>query len=380
METCFAPPQRTHGPELRRQIQFAAENPVIGSVMSTTGGLLAVLNTDRQIIALNRRMLDMFKIDDPELLFGLRPGEAVGCRYAHEMPAGCGTSEYCINCGAAVAIVTSMQSEGPVERTCAISVERDGKTIDFYFRVNASSIRFGQQKLTLLFLQDITREQNRAALERVFFHDINNIVMGLVNAGELLASASPEDASTLAGHVVSLSSRLGREIEFQQHLLLNGQTHASLNFEHLPVDLLMKEGWSAVSYHPAAQGKSCQIQNFAPGFFIDTDMASLVRVLGNMLINALEAAETSRIIRFDARASGGYMVFSVWNRESIPPAIACRVFQRNFSTKNELGRGLGTYAMKILGEQFLGGRVYFNSSPASGTTFSIELPIKRPSN
>ncbi len=380
METCFAPPQRTHGAELRRQIQFAAENPVIGGVMSTTGGLLAVLNTDRQIIALNRRMLDMFEIDDPELLFGLRPGEAIGCCYAHEMPAGCGTSEYCINCGAAVAIVTSMQGEGPVERTCAISVERDGKTVDFYFRVNASSIRFGQQKLILLFLQDITREQNRAALERVFFHDINNIVMGLVNAGELLASASPEDASTFAGHVVSLSSRLGREIEFQQHLLLNGQSPASLNFEYLPVDLLMKEGWNAVSCHPAAQGKSCQIQNSAPGFFIDTDMASLVRVLGNMLINALEAAETSRIIRFDARASDGNIVFSVWNREGIQPAIACRVFQRNFSTKNELGRGLGTYAMKILGEQFLGGRVYFNSSPAAGTTFSIELPIKRPSN
>ena len=300
METCFASPQRTQGPELRHQIQFAAENPVINSVMSATAGLLAVLNKDRQIIAVNRRMLDMFEADNPELLFGLRPGEAVGCRYAHEMPAGCGTSEYCINCGAAIAIVTSLQSQDPVERTCATSVERGGKIVDFYFRVTASSIHFGQELLILLFLQDITREQNRAVLERVFFHDVNNIIMGLINAGELLGSVPPEQVKTIAGHVVSLSSRLGRELEFQRHLMFNEPSRACLDFEYLPVDLLMEEAWQASQWHPAAKGKSCQIQNSAPGSFIDTDMASLVRVIGNMLINALEAAEASRIIRFDA--------------------------------------------------------------------------------
>jgi hypothetical protein len=377
METCFAPPEKAHGEDLRRQVQMAAENPVINGVIRSAGGLLAVLNENRQIVSLNYSMLDLLGVDQPETLFGLRPGEAVGCRYANEMPAGCGTSEYCINCGAAVAIVACLQGEGPIERTCAISIDRDGKTTDFFFRVIASSIRFDEERFILLFLQDITQDQNRAALERVFFHDINNIIMGLLNAAELLASGGPAERTTIVEHVVGLSKRLSREVEFQQTLLKNGSVPPALQFDDLPVDFILEEAWKTSSCHPAAKGKSCQIQNSAPDCLLNTDPASLTRVLGNMLINALEAAETSRIIRFDAYASGGYITFNVWNAESIPDSVACRVFQRNFSTKREFGRGLGTYSMKLIGEKLLNGRVYFRSSPTDGTTFSIALPINR---
>jgi sensor histidine kinase regulating citrate/malate metabolism len=69
------------------------------------------------------------------------------------------------------------------------------------------------------------------------------------------------------------------------------------------------------------------------------------------------------------------VVFSVWNAEVISPPIASRIFQRNFSTKEEPGRGLGTFSMKLIGEQLLGGRVYFESTSTSGTTFFLRLPI-----
>jgi sensor histidine kinase regulating citrate/malate metabolism len=65
----------------------------------------------------------------------------------------------------------------------------------------------------------------------------------------------------------------------------------------------------------------------------------------------------------------------VWNHQSIPEDIARRVFQRNFSTKEEAGRGVGTYSMKLLGEQILGGRVRFSTSPEEGTVFSFSLPL-----
>jgi sensor histidine kinase regulating citrate/malate metabolism len=51
------------------------------------------------------------------------------------------------------------------------------------------------------------------------------------------------------------------------------------------------------------------------------------------------------------------------------------MFQRNFSTKDGMGRGLGTYSMKFLGEEILGGRVSFTSDPENGTTFSLRLAV-----
>ncbi|RJR33419.1 MAG: ATP-binding protein [Desulfobacteraceae bacterium] len=68
-------------------------------------------------------------------------------------------------------------------------------------------------------------------------------------------------------------------------------------------------------------------------------------------------------------------IFNVWNRQAIPPRVALRIFQRNFTTKEEAGRGLGTYSMKFFGEKILGGQVSFTTSAESGTVFKFSLPI-----
>jgi sensor histidine kinase regulating citrate/malate metabolism len=53
------------------------------------------------------------------------------------------------------------------------------------------------------------------------------------------------------------------------------------------------------------------------------------------------------------------------------PEISNRLFQRNFSTKSEAGRGIGTYSMKLFGEKVLGGKVSFTSSEEDGTLFKF---------
>jgi sensor histidine kinase regulating citrate/malate metabolism len=55
--------------------------------------------------------------------------------------------------------------------------------------------------------------------------------------------------------------------------------------------------------------------------------------------------------------------------------VQLQLFQRSFSTKGN-NRGLGTYSMKLLGEQYLNGRVDFESSTQTGTTFSVELDLQ----
>jgi sensor histidine kinase regulating citrate/malate metabolism len=52
----------------------------------------------------------------------------------------------------------------------------------------------------------------------------------------------------------------------------------------------------------------------------------------------------------------------------MPDDVQLQVFKRSFSTKGA-GRGLGTYSMKLLSEQYLNGRIALISSPQAGTTF-----------
>ena len=90
--TFFAPPERATDDELHHDIEIISQNPVIDGVLQTTGGLLAVLNEHRQIVSVNHTLLKMLDCRDAEAILGLRPGEAVDCVYAEEMPGGCGTS------------------------------------------------------------------------------------------------------------------------------------------------------------------------------------------------------------------------------------------------------------------------------------------------
>jgi len=110
------------------------------------------------------------------------------------------------------------------------------------------------------------------------------------------------------------------------------------------------------------------------GSLIRTDPEILCRVLSRMALNALEALPLGGQAQIWHERRAGRAAFVVQNPGCMPPDVADRVFQRSFSTKAGLGRGLGTYAMKLLGETILGGQVGFTTSWAEGTRFFIELP------
>lgn len=95
-----------------------------------------------------------------------------------------------------------------------------------------------------------------------------------------------------------------------------------------------------------------------------------------MIINACEATQIGKTIKIWTEEQNNFISFCVWNDSEIPKDISLRIFQRNFSTKNKVGRGIGTYSMKHFGETILGGKVNFVTSKFDGTTFSFTLPKK----
>lgn len=376
LPTFFAPAERRTKTEVSEEFAYIARDEVIAGLMQATKGLIAVVNEQRQLLALNDGLLQQLGLGDAQSLLGLRLGEAVGCVHAHEEAGGCGTSRYCSTCGAAIAQTVSLAEDQSVERICAIDLkEKKGGADYLYLRVQAYPVRSGARRFLLLFLQDISEQQRAALLERTLAHDVNNLLSGVVGLGQLLADPDEPFAPKMANDLVLLTRRLAREIEVQQSIVKAKFDRVVAECAPVAVEWALNEVNRMCSYHPAAKERRLEIvPPAADAGSIKTDATLLMRVLQNMVLNALEATRAGGGVRLWANASNEAVEFCVWNEAVIPPEVARRIFQRNFTTKSELGHGYGTYSMKLLGERMLGGSVTFTSQPGEGTCFRCRLP------
>jgi hypothetical protein len=372
METYFAPAERANENDIAVEIEIVSNSSLVSGLLHSISGLLAVLNEHRQIIALNDSFLQMLGINDPVKALGLRPGEAVQCIHAHDGPAGCGTTKFCSTCGAAIAMVSSLAESKPIERICALSANRGGKEVDIVLLVKSHPIKIGGKRFLLLFLQDITQQQQRAALERTFYHDVNNILCMLVGSSELLVAVAP---SELAKNIHLASLRLVKEVAIQRCLSQNEFSDYQPIWLELTTEQILKEIRSFFADHPIAREKNISISEDHPDISIKTDISLLLRVLCNMISNALEATAKNGVVKIWLEHGGSFLSFCVWNEQEIPLEVANRIFQRNFSTKEQVGRGIGTYSMKLLGEKILGGQVSFSTSKQEGTIFKFTCPV-----
>ena len=381
METHFAPADRATTEELELDLARVSNNPVIDGLLHSVGGVLAVLNSSRQILAVNDSLLDSLGIEDARATFGLRPGEALQCIHAHETPRGCGTTRHCSSCGAAIAIVSSLENNVPVEKKCILRTKKNGEETDLCFLVRACPVTADGQRYLLLFMQDTTTQEKRAALERAFFHDINNILSGLVGASELLllkhTGTEEGEGLPLVKTIKQLTTRLANEVAIQRSLLHSGLAELRPVMHTVDMTELLSEMQTLFATHSAAEGKTLCIEPLHADLPLHTDGSLLLRILSNMLTNAFEASGPGDTIRLWLEKEGGRLCFCVWNRTEIDDAVRRRIFQRYISTKEGVGRGTGTYTMKLFGETFLNGKVDFSSSAAEGTVFRLCLPISR---
>lgn len=373
MQTHFAPAERTSPEELHLEINAVTNSPVLTTMLEAVGGLLLVLDENRQIVALNDSFLTILGIKDSSTALGLRPGEAVHCIHAREEAGGCGTSKYCSNCGAVIAIVTALEQGQPVEQTCSITTNSNGKSADLFFSVKAHPIALNNRQFVLLFLQDITSEQQRTALERTFFHDVSNMLQALVGASELLVS---QENSGLSKTIHQAALRLQDEIAIQRCL---SQTNASTYqpiWKTISTSEIIEDLQQFFKNHPLTRDRILNFSRCTTDVtHFTTDHSLLWRILYNMLLNALEATEEGQEVQIWFEKNYNSLTFKVWNMGTIAEKTANRIFEKNFTTKGNSGRGLGTYSMKYFGEKILNGEISFTSTDEEGTIFYYKTPI-----
>ncbi|MDO9584095.1 MAG: HAMP domain-containing sensor histidine kinase [Desulfomicrobium sp.] len=335
---------------------------------------LLVLNSLRQIIFSNKAFTDLVGTSDIGSLLGKRPGEAVGCAYAAAGSNGCGTSDYCRECGALQAMLESMRTREKAVHECQLLCrDEHGATIARDLRVFASPWETGEGTYYVLTLIDIGDEKRRQALERIFFHDILNSAGGARNLVDILLKEVPEDAREIAHMARSSLFALVDEIQNQKQLLSAERNEYAISKITLQGLEIVRSVVKEFRTHPKALGKRIHLDAGSVNVAVHSDFSLLRRILVNMLLNALEATEAGGVVSAGLYREEGRAVFWVANPAVMPESVRLQVFKRSFSTKGH-DRGLGTYSIKLLAENYLGGKVGFTSEEPAGTTFWVRLP------
>jgi len=373
--THFAPAGRAEPSILEQEINACLDSPVARVVLESLDGLVMVLNEQRQILAANAALLQGLEQSGDPSPIGRRPGEALACIHVQEGPDGCGTSRACSRCGAALAILAAQAgTNGTATGECLLSMRKQGAWQAAEFQVQARSLTLEGHGCVVLVLHDISAQKRKESLESLFFHDVINLLQGLKGWGESLQQSG--DPRQAAGKIVSLSERITHEVMQQRILQLAEHGQLQLRLRPTSVAGVLEDLDGACRLHGSSAARSFQIDPLEGHPLLHTDPDLLLRVLMNMGVNALEAVPEGGSVRAGYRNDAGSPTFYVWNDGTIPETIALSIFQRSFSTKNAKGRGLGTYAMKLIGENHLKGKVGFCTSPEEGTTFYIQLPAE----
>lgn len=359
---------------LERQRQAWQSQPFLTQVLQAVPEIIVVLNSSQQVIFANEACLSRLEIQDAKGPVGPHWGDVLGCQHALE-EGGCGVARFCKLCGGMKAIETGLQGTRDVQECRMLT--RSGDALDL--QVTAVPLDLGADRYVICTMTDISAQKRRRALERLFFHDVTNTAAGIKGLADLLIEAEGGQAAEIRGMIADAAATLMEQIQGQRLLTMAESKNLSVSVQ--PIDSLDFLRGIVAKWQEQAKTRHLELviaaDSVSVGF--SSDETILSHVVNNMVKNAFEASSRGMEIALGCYAEDPGVVFRVRNRTVMTDDVQLQVFQRSFSTRGS-GRGLGTYSMKLLTEQYLGGKVGFNSGVRDGTVFYVRLPLTAPKN
>lgn len=344
---------------VQAQTDLVAAVSFFERVLDAIPSMAMLLGAERQILLANRRLVEFAGAEDVDELRGMRPGEMLGCVHALESCGGCGTTPHCAVCGSLLAIVDAQLGYGQTQ-VCLMLRRTGSGDESVALEVWAAPLEVSGQRLTLVCLTNATDRLLRDRLDLAILPQ----AMALVAETEALTRAAADDSSTPDARRRSLS-------------LLQAASKRLLQVVHAPSELAEAEAGElavAPSLVSARELLSSAAADLAPGggpgirldssqedATIETDPDLARKVLGQILLNATEAAPPLGGASAGFRVSETHIDFWVHNPGEMARTVQLRVFSRGFSTRAP-GRGYGTYQARLVTERYLGGSLTFRSA------------------
>ncbi len=367
--TEYASSGRSSNNELIKQAELFKNKTDLTTISNAIGKMIIILNNHRQIIYANKLFLEIVGITNIDPILGKRPGEAIYCKHALLSSSGCGTTEFCKTCGAVNAILDAQQGI-PSTKECRITT-KSNDALDL--SVSTAPYVIENEQFTIFAISDISDEKRKQVLERVFFHDVMNSAGGISGLSDIMQQIQdPDELNELSRLIQSASNSLIEELQAQKQISSAERGDLELKITEVESLEILKELGSIYSKHEIIADKIIRINPESEDAIVGTDPALLRRVLGNMIKNAIEASLPKGTITLSCHKIDKNIRFSIHNSTVMPRDIQLQLFKRSFTTKG-VGRGIGTYSMKLFGEKYLKGKVWFESTEETGTTFYLML-------
>lgn len=367
----FAPAYRPVPEYIVATARFVERSPVISTILKSVGRPGVVLDKHRMIVGSTEDFQEWTERNGTELL-GLRIGDALGCVHAGKEPAGCGTTPWCCTCGAAIATQIARVRSVPVGREGTLHLKSGQVRQDGEYKTWCVPILGDGPELYFLSIR--RRSEGSHAVtgdDRLWtrLRDLSRTISELAGSGQ----------AGLGGAGFASLNRAAEALEGEVHAqlaILRGPGTIPSDPNTFRVQDLFAELRREAEANLAFTNGGLEFRCANPDLEVRSMRWILHVVLGHMLSNAIEASETGEIVTVEAKENGRTVEFTVSNAEEILPHFALRIFEKNFSTKERPHRGLGTWTMKLLGEQVLGGEVWFTSGPGEGTRFHLRLQVE----
>lgn len=375
-ETHFASPERLGRGVIKEQYEKVLSLEHTKEILNSFPNIVLVLNKQRQVVFANETFVEILGIKEFEEALGQRPGELLECVNSAILQGGCGTSKNCRYCGAVLTILKSQETGEEQESEARLTTRKEDKIVPLDFHVIAKPLIIDEEQFTVVIMSDISTIKRKEYLERTFMHDMINTTWSLTGRIEFFPRDGLNEIQDEYFDRIKIEiNKLLDDIQAQRDLLKLDQKELVTEFSQVDSLELIQMIIHTLSTDKTAKSKKIIIAKDSVSINLKTDERLLRRSLINLLKNALEASTIDEEIIIGCKQVINEVVFWVQNKAVLSEEVKSQIFQRFFSTKG-LGRGLGTYSVRILVEEHLNGQVNFESSKKVGTIFRIILPLK----
>lgn len=381
LNTDFAPAER----ESQRIVEKQAEMIARETPERFINGLplpIVVVNDKRQIVYCNDKF-EAFSCEHEQVLpLGRRPGEALGCAYAHINPGGCGTTRFCRFCGAARAILRSLEGEHSVQ-ICRL-MRRDEHQSCLDFQVFAQPLEVNGSSFVIFSIMDISHELRLESIRRKVLGDVRRRAEAI---NRMYVRISRDMGNEIRGGVFALgyaSRQLLEEIDSQSRLFEAEEGILGVVEEHVDAREAFAEAVQGLRF----AGVEIELEQTAPPeqpnpgrIYLHPDCADaqtvsdrqlLVYALRQLVENALEAVQGQGAVQLRCTRNDQTVGLRVHNPGALPENVRRQIFQRGFSTKGD-GRGFGLYFARLLVRRYLNGELELLEHEPD-TVFEVRLP------
>ena len=229
-----------------------------------------------------------------------------------------------------------------------------------------------QQRLA----QESARKSEKLAaagrLAATIAHEINNPLEAITNL--LFLARTAESFEAARDYMGSADQELARVAHITRQTL--GFVRATVAASETRISSLLEEVLMVYSGRIRAR-QIHVVKDFTDDVLITAFRGDLVQIFSNLISNALDAMGSGGTLGLSASATEGGVIFEIQDSGTgIPAANQKRIFDAFFTTKTDVGTGLGLWVVKDLLEKF-GGTIEVESStepPTQGTRFVLFIP------